>query len=31
MAIAILATGMASVGCWWALVEEPDSCNVFQD
>lgn len=31
MAVAMLATGAASIGCWWCLVEEPNSCGIFQD
>lgn len=31
MAMAMLATGAASLGCWWWSVEEPDSVGVFND
>jgi len=31
MAVAMLATGMASVGCGWFVIEEPDSVGVFND
>lgn len=31
MAIAILATGMASVGCAWWFQDEPDSISLFHD
>lgn len=31
MAVAMLATGMASVGCFFLLIEEPDSLSVFND
>lgn len=30
-AVAMLATGMASVGCDWWLIEEPNSNNLFND
>lgn len=30
-AIALMATGAASMGCWWAFIEEPDSCNILND
>jgi len=31
MAVAMLATGMASVGCEWWIFDEPDSTNLFKD
>lgn len=31
MAVAMLATGMTSVGCGWFVIEEPDSANLFKD
>lgn len=30
-AIAMLFTGLASVGCIVLLIEEPDSCGIFKD
>lgn len=30
-AIAMLATGAASLGCMWWIVEEPSSVGVFND
>jgi len=30
-AIAMLATGAASMGCMWWIVEEPNSVGVFKD
>lgn len=30
-AIAMLATGVASVGCWWVVIEEPNSLDIFHD
>ncbi len=30
-AIAMLATGAASLGCLWLLIEEPLSLDVFKD
>lgn len=30
-AVAMFATGMASVGCTWFVIEEPDSMSVFAD
>lgn len=29
--IAMMATGMASLGCWWALMEEPMSLRYMSD
>lgn len=29
--VAMLATGAASVGCMWWLIEEPDSMSVIKD
>ena len=31
VAVAMLATGAASVGCSWWVCDEPDSINVFED
>lgn len=30
-AIAMLATGAASIGCPWLSVDEPDSIGIFND
>lgn len=30
-AIAMLATGAASLGCFWWLSDEPDNCNIWYD
>ena len=30
-AIALLATGAASMGCYWLLSDEPNSCGLFND
>lgn len=30
-AIALMATGAASMGCIILLIEEPDSCGLFND
>ena len=30
-AVAMLATGMASLGCDWWLWDEPDSRDIFND
>lgn len=30
-AVAMLATGAASLGCSWWISEEPESCNLFKD
>lgn len=29
--IAMLATGAASLGCYWWVFDEPDSCKIFKD
>lgn len=31
VAVAMLATGAASVGCMWWLIEEPDSMSIIKD
>lgn len=30
-AIALLATGAASMGCFWVLADEPKTLNSFRD
>ena len=30
-AVALLATGAASMGCFWLLSDEPSSCGLFND
>lgn len=30
-AVAMMATGAASLGCLWGWVQEPDSTNVLED
>lgn len=30
-AVAMLATGAASLGCIWLLGDEPASCGIFND
>lgn len=30
-AVALLVTGAASMGCFWALSDEPNACNLFND
>lgn len=30
-AIALMATGAASMGCLWWLSDEPESCNILLD
>ncbi len=30
-AVAMLATGAASLGCWWWTVDEPDSFGILKD
>ena len=30
-ALAIMATGAASMGCFWAFVDEPKTCKSFND
>lgn len=30
-AVAMLATGMASVGCGWFVIDEPKSNSIFND
>ena len=30
-ALAIMATGAASMGCVWILVDEPKTCKSFND
>lgn len=30
-AIALLATGAASMGCFWAFIDEPKAIKSFQD
>lgn len=30
-AVAMLATGSASLGCPWFLSDEPDSCHLFYE
>ncbi len=30
-AVAMLATGAASLGCFWWLMDEPESMNLFND
>ncbi len=30
-AVALLVTGAASMGCYWVLSDEPDSCGLFND
>lgn len=30
-AVAMLATGAASMGCVWFVIDEPDSRNVLKD
>ena len=29
-AVAMLATGAASMGCIWVLIDEPNSCDVLK-
>lgn len=30
-AVAVLATGAASMGCIWIMSDEPNSCDLFND
>lgn len=30
-AVALLATGAASLGCMWWMSDEPNSCGLFND
>lgn len=30
-AVALLATGAASMGCMWWMSDEPNSCGLFND
>ena len=30
-AVAMLATGAASLGCWWIMVDEPEGNGLFRD
>lgn len=30
-AVALLATGAASMGCFWIVADEPNSCGLFND
>ncbi len=30
-AVALMATGAASLGCWWVFADEPNSCEIFND
>lgn len=30
-AVALMATGAASLGCPWFAIEEPESCGLFND
>lgn len=30
-AVAMMATGIASVGCYWILAEEPEFDSIFND
>ena len=30
-AVALLATGAASMGCYWFIGDEPNSCGLFND
>lgn len=30
-ALALLATGAASMGCFWFVADEPNSCGLFND
>ena len=31
MAVAMFATGATSVGCFWVVLEEPDSLDLFKE
>lgn len=30
-AVAMLATGAASMGCAWIFIDEPDACGILKD